>query len=76
MASEMERSLMAKFRHLSPERQREVLGFVDALERKNRPSTPRPPLRGMLTDLGACPTADDIDKARREAWAGFPREDV
>lgn len=37
---------------------------------------PRRSLYGMLADLGSAPSADEIDEARREAWAGFPREDV
>ena len=37
---------------------------------------PRPSLYGALADLGAAPSAEDIDDARREAWANFPREDI
>lgn len=33
-------------------------------------------LRGLCVDLGQAPSADDIDQARREAWANFPREDI
>jgi hypothetical protein len=36
----------------------------------------RPPLRGVLADLGPAPSAEDIDVARREAWSNFPREDL
>ena len=32
-------------------------------------------LRGALADLGPAPSAEEIDEARREAWANFPRED-
>ncbi len=37
---------------------------------------PRRSLYGTLADLGAAPSADEIDEARREAWTGFPREDI
>ncbi len=33
-------------------------------------------LLGLCADLGSAPSAEEIDAARREAWASFPREDV
>jgi hypothetical protein len=33
-------------------------------------------LLGLCADLGPAPSAEEIDAARREAWTGFPREDV
>ncbi len=39
----------------------------------------RAPLRslhGILKDLGPAPSAEEIDEARREAWANFPRDDI
>ncbi len=33
-------------------------------------------LLGLLRDLGPAPSADEIDAARREAWASFPRNEV
>jgi hypothetical protein len=37
---------------------------------------PRKSLWGLCADLGPAPSAEDIDEARREAWANFPREDI
>lgn len=37
---------------------------------------PKRSLFGAMTDLGPAPSAEEIDEARREAWANFPREDV
>lgn len=37
---------------------------------------PRKSLHGLCADLGPAPSAEDIDAARREAWATFPREDI
>lgn len=34
------------------------------------------PVRGLLRDLGPAPSDEAIDEARRELWAGFPREDL
>ena len=40
------------------------------------PSAGLQPVRGLLQDLGPAPSEDAIDEARRELWAGFPREDL
>jgi len=34
----------------------------------------RPPLRGRFADLKLSIPREDIDEARREAWANFPRD--
>lgn len=39
-------------------------------------SRPRQSLWGLCADLGPAPSAEEINQARREAWAGFPRDDV
>jgi hypothetical protein len=31
---------------------------------------------GLCADLGKAPSAEEIDEARREMWAKFPRDDV
>lgn len=33
-------------------------------------------LYGLLADLESSPTEADIDQARQEIWATFPREDI
>lgn len=40
----------------------------------NRP-TQRRSLYGFLAHLGPAPSAEEIDEARREAWANFPRDE-
>ena len=40
------------------------------------PKRPRRSLLGLWADLGSAPSAQDIDEARREMWANFPREDI
>lgn len=37
-------------------------------------ATPRRSLWGLCADLGPAPSAQDIDDARQEAWAGFARD--
>lgn len=31
---------------------------------------------GLCADLGTAPSSQEIDDARRDVWAGFPRDDV
>jgi len=38
--------------------------------------TRRKSLLGLCADLGPAPSAEEIDAARREAWANFPRGDI
>ncbi len=40
-----------------------------------RPS-PRRSLWGLCADLGSAPSAEEIDRARQEEWANFPRGDI
>jgi hypothetical protein len=37
---------------------------------------PRQSLWGLCADLGNAPSAEEIDVARSEEWASFPREDI
>jgi hypothetical protein len=64
---------------LSPGQQLMLIGELVANVQYNlAPDEKRPyrPVRGALKDLGPSPSAEDIDEARREAWANFPREDI
>jgi hypothetical protein len=47
-----------------------------ARELASRVPAPRESLAGLCADLGQAPSAEAIDEARREAWGGFPRDDV
>ncbi len=42
----------------------------------DNPPTPRKSLWGLCADLGQAPSSDEIDAARSEEWASFPREDI
>ncbi|WP_254563832.1 hypothetical protein [Oscillatoria sp. HE19RPO] len=52
---------------LAPEIQRE-LPPTDSQARRS--------LWGLCADLGTAPSAEEIDEARRDVWANFPREDI
>ena len=68
---------LALARQLSPaDKARLIERIVPDIERElesGRP-VPRKSLRGLWRGLGI--TAEDIAKARREMWGGFPREDT
>ena len=50
--------------------------LVEALTATEAKPKPRRSLLGILAHLGSAPSAEEIDEARREAWANFPREDI
>ena len=57
-----------KLRDLSPEKQKEVLEFVDFLKEKDGAKKPLRSLRGLWKGLNIQITEEDIAKARREMW--------
>jgi hypothetical protein len=67
----IEQELIEKLRKLSPEKQEEVLRFVDLLIEADAAKRPRRSLLGLWTDLNIHITAEDIAEARREMWGGF-----
>ena len=72
----IEQTVLEKLRALPPDKQQEVLDFVEFLERKNGVKSPRRSLMGLCADLGIHISTEDIDEARREMWGNFPREDI
>jgi hypothetical protein len=69
-----EEKVLEKLRNLPPEKQEEVLEFVDQLKEKNGAKAPRRSLLGLWADLDVHITAEDIAEARREMWGNFPRD--
>jgi len=61
---------------LPPERQKEVLHFAEFLANRYAAKRARRSSRGLWADLGVEITEKDIEEARREMWANFPREDI
>ncbi len=70
----IEELVLEKFRELPPERQREVLEFVDSLIHKDGAKKPLRSLEGLWEDLDIDITEEDIAEARREMWGNFPRD--
>ena len=71
-------TILEKLRRLPPrERLRVIAQVLPEVERELR--EPKPPLRslrGLWKGLGFDIGPEEIDEARREVWAGFPREDI
>ena len=65
---------MEKLRDLPPERQQEVLDFVEFLVERATPELRRRSAEGLWADLDVDITDEDIAEARREMWSNFPRD--
>jgi len=66
-------------KQLSPvDKTRLIERIVPDIEREliTTQPVPRKSLWGLCADLGPAPSAEEIDQARREEWANFPREDI
>lgn len=71
----VEQEVVEKLRDLPPDKQVEVLDFVEFLRQRNGGKRPRRNLEGIWSDLNVDITEEDIDDVRREMWANFPREE-
>jgi hypothetical protein len=70
----IERQVLEKLRDLPPDKQKEVLDFVDFLKERKETTGPRRSLLGLWKDLNIHITEEDIAEARREMWGNFPRD--
>jgi len=70
----IEEQVLEKLRDLPPEKQKEVLDFVDFLKEKNGTKKPLRSLLGLWADLDFHVTEEDIAEARKEMWGKFPRD--
>ena len=73
---ELENDVLLRLRRLPPEKQREVLDFVEFLERKSAAPESLQSLQGAFADLRVNLSSEAIDEARKEAWSDFPRADI
>ncbi len=65
--------LIEKIRHLSPDKMKKVSDFIEEIE-DHEPKKTHRLVGGALEHLGLHVSAEDIDQARREMWANFPRD--
>lgn len=81
MSVQIEQSVVQQLRLLPPEKQQEVLDFVEFLRQRasaqeTATSYPRRTVRELQIDTDVDISEEDIAEARREMWGRFPREDV
>ena len=69
----IEQAVIDNFRKLSPEKQQEVLDFVQFLRQKSLSKQPRRSLYGLWSDLEIKLTDTDITESRQEMWENFPK---
>jgi hypothetical protein len=72
----IEELVIEKLRGLPPDQKKEVLDFVEFLQKKNGQKLPLQSLHGLWADLGVEVSEKDIAEARREMWDTFPRESL
>lgn len=65
---------MEKMRELPPDKQKEVLEYVESLQAQNQSRRPLDSLAGLWANRGIDITEEDIAEARREMWGNFPRQ--
>jgi hypothetical protein len=65
-------SVLQKLQALPPDKQRQILDFVEAMARTGRKARRR--VTGICAVGGVHLTKEELDLARREMWANFPRE--
>lgn len=68
----VEEQVVAKLRSLTPQKQEEVLAFVNDLQKS--PGEAEESLMGLFAHLNIKITDNEIAEARREMWGSFPRE--
>lgn len=70
----IEEMVLERLRGLPPEKQKEVLQFLESLRPDDGTKKPLRSLEGLLEDLNVDITEEDIAEARREMWGNFPRD--
>ena len=66
--------MLEKLRELPPDKQKEVLEYVESLQDESKPSKQMISAEGLWANDGFDITEQDIAEARREMWGNFPRD--
>lgn len=79
MGESLIEEISAKSAALPPDKQREVLDFIEFILHKSEPGAekkrPFRSVRGAFANSGVKITEEDIAEVRREMWANFPRDE-
>jgi hypothetical protein len=68
--------LIEKVRVLTPEKQREVLEYIERISTSPTRTAPRVDPEGALADQPSALEFRDFEQARRELWADTPPEGI
>jgi len=66
--------VLEKLRDLPPDKQKEVLDYVESLQHEAKPSQQRISVEGLWANDGFDITEQDIAEARREMWGNYPKD--
>jgi hypothetical protein len=68
---------LEKWHKLPVSQQREAIDFIEFLQKKSAGNNRTRSLEGLWANLGIGDISEkDIDDARKECWASFPRDDI
>ena len=70
----IEEKVREKLHNLPPDKQKQVLEFVESIARENGLTRSPKSLYGLWSDFSIEVSDQDIASARREMWGNFPRE--
>ncbi|RPJ06521.1 MAG: DUF2281 domain-containing protein [Deltaproteobacteria bacterium] len=73
---ETDQAVLSKLKALPPEKQQEVLDFLEFIHKKSLEKRPLRNLKGLWADLGVQITEEDIAEVRQEMWRTLPRRDI
>ena len=70
----IEEKVVEKLQGLPPDKQKQVLEFVESLSQENGSPRSLKSLYGLWRDFSIEVSDQDIASARRDMWGNFPRE--
>jgi len=70
----LEQAVLNKLRHLPPDKQQEVLQFIESLQTQAKSNPPRRSVKGLWSHLNKPISDEEITLARQEMWSSFPRD--
>jgi hypothetical protein len=70
----IEEKVVEKLQGLPPDKQKQVLEFVESLSEENGSPRSLKSLYGLWSDFSIEVSDQDIASARRDMWGNFPRE--
>jgi Protein of unknown function (DUF2281) len=73
--NQIQQSVLGKLLELPPDKQEEVLDFIEFLHQKTTAKQSLQSLKGLWSTFKADLSEEDITLARQEMWGNFPGED-